>query len=170
MPGAARPFLACLAGLALVACATEPMPQRGQEGGLDRAIQQPMRDLSLIRDQPPPSLVRAAADPYDVSDAETCAQETRELDELDAALGPDLQPGGEKEKGLITAGGLASDLVGGAVGLPFRGVLRTVTGAEQRDRRLRAAVLAGMVRRGFLKGRMSLMKCPAATAPARAQP
>jgi hypothetical protein len=146
------------------------MPQRGQEGGVDRAIQQPMRDLSLIRDQPPASLVRAAAAPYDVSDAATCGQASRELDELDAALGPDLQAGGDEDEGQINVGGLASDLVSGAVGLPFRGIVRTVTGAEQRDRRLREAVLAGMVRRGFIKGRMSLMNCPAATAKAGASP
>ena len=36
--------------------------------------------------------------------------------------------------------------------LPFRGILREVTGAAENDRALRAAYTAGMVRRGFLKG------------------
>ncbi|HSF11433.1 MAG TPA: hypothetical protein VLA50_00535, partial [Erythrobacter sp.] len=36
--------------------------------------------------------------------------------------------------------------------LPFRGILREVTGAASNDRELRAAYTAGMVRRSFLKG------------------
>lgn len=161
-----------LALLALGACASQPMPKPGQEDGMSRAVQQPMRDLSLIRDQAPPALRRAIAQPYDKDEIKTCAQVIHEIAELDDALGPDLKPG-DKPGGGLSIGGLAGDLVGGAIGLPFRGVIRHVTGAEQRDRELRSAVLAGMVRRGFLKGRLTEMACeaPAASpaAPAVAQ-
>ena len=35
-----------------------------------------------------------------------------------------------------------------------------MTGAAQRDRELKAAILAGMVRRGFLKGRLGAACAP----------
>jgi hypothetical protein len=115
---------------------------------------QPFRDLSLVREVAPEVLQRAAAGPYDVARIASCAAAQAEVADLDAALGPDLEPDG-KASGL-TVQGLAADLLGGAIGLPFRGVVRHLTGAEQRDQALRAAVLAGMVRRGFLKGRMAV--------------
>lgn len=162
-----RPHLVpcLLTVLALGACASQPMPKPGQEDGMSRAVQQPMRDLSIIRDRAPPALLRAVAQPYDKDEIRTCPQVIHELAELDAALGPDLKPGDKPGSGL-SMGGLAADLVGGAVGLPFRGVVRQMTGAEQRDRELRAAVLAGMVRRGFLKGRLAEMSCQAPSTPA----
>jgi hypothetical protein len=116
------------------------------------AIRQPMRDLSLIRDQSPATLQAAVQGPYAYDRAATCAALAREIAALDAVLGPDVDLPSEA-KGLGDS--LAADLIGGAFGLPYRGILRTVTGAAQRDRDLKAAILAGMVRRGFLKGRQS---------------
>lgn len=166
--------LASLAALSLAACATQaPAPSGSPDMG--HAIQQPMRDLSLIQEQAHPALKHAVADPYATAGVSECAETIHEIALLDTALGPDLKPGGEKAKGMIEPDSLAVDLVQGAVGFPFRGVVRTVTGADRRDRELRAAVLAGMVRRGFLKGRLSEMTCapaapPAAHAPTSATP
>jgi hypothetical protein len=36
--------------------------------------------------------------------------------------------------------------------IPFRGLVREVTGAAPNDRRMNAAVDAGLARRGFLRG------------------
>jgi len=36
--------------------------------------------------------------------------------------------------------------------IPFRGILREVSGASEHQRRIRAAIQAGLARRGFLKG------------------
>lgn len=145
-------FGAALIGLgACAATVRGPSPEP-----VGSAFQQPFRDLSLIRDLIPESLQRAAEAPYALQEKETCKSLSEEVAALDVALGPDLD--GSKAQG-DTAGGLAGALIGGAVGLPFRGIVRRVTGAEQRDRALKAAVLAGMVRRGFLKGRASLI-CP----------
>jgi len=149
---------AALVALTLAACASQPMARPGEDNGMGRAVQQPIRDLSLIREQAPPVLLHAVATPYDREQMNTCASVIHEIAELDDVLGPDLQPGAKPGSGLSVSG-LASDLVGGAVGLPFRGIVRQVTGAEERDRNLRAAVLAGMVRRGFLKGRLAEMTC-----------
>lgn len=147
-----------LLGLTLSACATRPMPKPGEEGGIDRAVGQPFRDLSLIREVAPEPLTRAAAAPYDTAKIADCAAARAEVAELNDALGPDLSA--DPQAGRLTVQGLAGDLVGGAIGLPFRGIVRMVTGAEDREQALRAAVLAGMVRRGFLKGRMGAMGCP----------
>lgn len=155
-----------MAVLALGACASQPMAKPGSEDGMSRAVQQPMRDLSIVRDQAPPALLRAVAQPYDRDEVKTCPQVIHEIAELDAALGPDLQPGA-KPGSSLSVSGLAGDVIGGAIGLPFRGILRQVTGAEQHDKDLRAAVLAGMVRRGFLKGRLAEMTCAAAPAVAQ---
>lgn len=152
-----------LALLALGACASQPMPAPGHEEGVERAISQPLRDLSLIREVAPDVLLRAAVSPYGAASIKDCGDARAAVAELDAVLGPDLTPNA-KSAG-FTAEGLAGDLVGGAIGLPFRGVVRMVTGADERDKALRSAILAGMVRRGFLKGRMSAMGCPLPSPP-----
>ena len=131
-----------------------PSPQAPPNVG--RSLVQPLRDLSLIREAAPEVLVRAAAAPYSVEGVADCPEALAEIRRLDLALGPDLAPA---KAGGLSVGGLAADLVGGAVGLPFRGVVRTLSGAQAREATLRAAVLAGMVRRGFLKGRLERMGC-----------
>lgn len=152
--------VAALAGLSLLAgCATQPMARPGADSDLGRAAVQPLHDLSVIRETAPEVLLRAAVAPYDLTHASDCPSLQTELRALDDALGPDLTPNG-KTAG-VTVGGLAADLVAGVVGLPFRGVVRWASGARSREAGLKAAVLAGMVRRGFLKGRQGLMACEA---------
>ncbi|MFI4950598.1 MAG: hypothetical protein ACHP7A_06130 [Caulobacterales bacterium] len=141
--------LLCCALLGLAACATTAKPGAAPDP-MGTALQQPMRDLSLIRDQVPPTLLAAAAAPYNFDPAVDCEGLAREIATLDAVLGPDVD---ESAAGRKSSGGLAGDLLSGALGLPYRGIVRTVTGAAQRARELKAASLAGMVRRGFLQGR-----------------
>jgi len=145
----------------LSGCATEPMPSPQAGPDVGRSLGQPLRDLSLIREAAPDVLLRAASGPYALEGVADCEGARAEVERLDLALGPDLEPApeaGARASG-VSVGGLAADLVGGAVGLPFRGVVRRVTGAQAREAALRAAVLAGMVRRGFLKGRLERMAC-----------
>lgn len=153
-------LIALLPTLILGACATRPMPPPRQSDGLERAVEQPIRDLSLLRDEAPLSLRQAWADPYRSAPEDNCASVRAEINELDAALGPDIGAA-EKAASEMSAKRLASGAVESAVALPFRGVIRTVSGAERRDHALRAAVSAGMVRRGFLKGRQLAMACGA---------
>lgn len=149
--------LAC--GLAGCATTTQTSSERGADA-VSGAVSQPFRDLSLIRKAVPEVLARAAADPYATTTPLDCDAVAREIGELDAILGPDLKAGG-KDKG-----GDAFDIVSGALGsafdLPFRGVVRKVSGAEKRDRDAARAVLSGMVRRGFLKGQALTAGCPPA--------
>lgn len=146
--------------MTLAACASRPMPPPQPQPGLDvsRSLDQPFRDLSLIREVAPDVLVQAAAQPYDLTGLTNCPGLAAELARLDDALGPDLKPGAPSTA--VSVQGLAADLVSGAVGLPFRGIVRRVSGAQAREDALRAAVLAGMVRRGFLKGRAGALGCP----------
>jgi len=133
--------------------------QAAEPGSVGRAVAQPLHDLSLMRDKSPEILKRAAEAPYDVSLVTDCPLIGQEISDLDAVLGPDLDELSEK-KG-TTVHSMAADLIGGVVKLPFRGIVRRVTGAQAREESIRAAVLAGMVRRAFLKGRLSQMACPA---------
>lgn len=146
-------LLVCVATLSSqVALAAEP-------ADIGRAVGQPFRDLSLIQDKLAEPLKRAAENPYDLSRAGDCAQIRQEIADLNTALGPDLDEAAEKKTG-VTVDSVAADLIGGVVKLPFRGLLRRMSGAQAREEAMRAAVLAGMVRRGFLKGRLSQQVCP----------
>jgi hypothetical protein len=145
---------ALLACAALSACATERTPTTGQ--GVGGAVQQPLRDLSVIREVAPEPLKAAVTAPYSTDALADCVAIAIELEKLNAALGPDVDTLGQKQG---QAEGLAADMIRGTLSLPFRGVVRTLTGAQQREAQMRAAVTAGMVRRGFVKGRASAMGC-----------
>ncbi len=146
--------VALLAGVA--ACAT-PGRERSRDP-VGAALEQPMRDLSLMQDAAPSEAIRRAVTaPYDVEGLSDCRAIQTELAALDAVLGGDIDAPAALQNG---SGQLAAGVIGSVFTLPFRGVVRQVTGAHQRDRARAAAILAGMVRRGFLKGRATLA-CPA---------
>jgi hypothetical protein len=114
-------------------------------------LEEPLRDLGLIQELAPEVLSRAVEQPYRVPS--DCAALRTELAMLDAVLGPDVDaagPGGERFDVL-------GELFGFVPGIPFRNVVRLLTGADARDRTVRQAVSAGLVRRGFLKGRASAL-------------
>ena len=144
------------AGLAGAAAAEPAKPSVVGE-----AVTQPLRDLSLMHEDPAAVLMAARAAPYATPQPATCAALAPRIAELDLALGHDL----DDPSSLNSLDNMAGALVGGAirdaVGLPFRGVLRRLSGAEARDRELRAYVLAGIVRRAFLKGVAQANNCPA---------
>jgi hypothetical protein len=118
-------------------------------------LEQPFRDLGVIRDKAPEVLRKGLDDPYGpLGDCQSLADE---IAVLDAALGPDIDQRAKDGKGA----GVAGDLISGVIGLPFRGVVRQISGAAKRDRELRAAILSGMVRRAYVKGARQGMGCPA---------
>ena len=64
-------------------------------------------------------------------------------------LGADFRPGNRPAKRSVAKiGGTA--VVNSLI--PFRGVVREISGAAAADRRLQAATDAGIARRGFLRG------------------
>lgn len=109
----------------------------------------PVTDLNLKKDEIPSVLLAARADPYASVGIRNCRDIQSAIAPLDAALGPDMDVY-EEEGERISAGAVAKSVV--ASFIPFRGILRELTGAADHKREFEAAIYAGAVRRGFLKG------------------
>lgn len=122
-------------------------------------ITQPARDVGVSRTVIPPLLVKAADDPYGLSGLKTCRQIGTAVRELDDVLGPDFTA--HKAYKENRAGKLAKE--GGETVInsliPFRGLVREVTGAAPAERRREAAIAVGYARRGFLRGVMQGKGC-----------
>ena len=73
----------------------------------------------------------------------------REIAKLDTALGEDYDLAG-KEKTGMSGKKVAKGVVGSFI--PFRGLVREVSGAAGDKRKAEAAVRAGIARRAYLKG------------------
>lgn len=109
----------------------------------------PTTDLNLTKQEIPQLLLRARNDPYEMTGISQCRQITAAILELDEWLGPDIDlPQAERDR--ITAGRAAKAVVGHLI--PFRGLIREVSGANKHEEQMNAAIQAGFVRRGFLKG------------------
>ncbi len=159
-------LLLALLCAALAACAT-PSSQR-----LGSIAATPINDLNLNDTAIPPILVLAKAQPYATPPDLRCAPLLAELALFDAVLGPDLdapEPAVETGTG-ARAASVVGDAALGAVqrtvegAIPLRGWLRKLSGAERRSREVAAAITAGSVRRGFLKGVALARACAVAPA------
>jgi len=101
----------------------------------------------------PEKLKAIQDDPYSLAGLGKCAAIIREVQELNAVLGPDVNERVDKslaKKREETAGRVAGTVAGSVI--PFGGLIGEVTGANAERRRYAEAVYAGTVRRGFLKG------------------
>ncbi len=161
------PALACLS---LTACATAgaaPPPGRVQttdqinKGSVTGAVTAPARDLNMLRTKIPQVLLDALEDPYKRPDPATCTEIIAQVRPLYEALGADIDDpasGGDErdliDKGRDAAEDTALGFVAGAAQdlIPLRGWVRRLSGAERHDRLVRAAITAGGIRRGYLKG------------------
>ncbi|MBI5940230.1 MAG: hypothetical protein HY859_07375 [Caulobacterales bacterium] len=164
MPGLPFPIIAVALALGVTACATTgEKPARTPPGQVEGAMNRPLTDLGIVRTTIPEALQTAVAAPYAVANPTDCPILSAEIARLDEALGPDLDSERAKSEGV------ASEMLLGAfqsaLDLPYRGILRRLTGAEKRDRARTTAVLAGMVRRAWLKGLARNANCPAPPAP-----
>lgn len=116
----------------------------------------PLRDLNVVRAKIPEVLIQALADPYARPPRSfKCAALIAMVRPLDEALGPDIDvvlPGDENlmDRGKSTALGVAADFASDAI--PFRGWVRKLSGAEAHDKLVQSAIIAGNVRRAYLKG------------------
>ncbi|MEQ1608856.1 MAG: hypothetical protein ABL956_07815 [Hyphomonadaceae bacterium] len=113
---------------------------------------QPFRDISWMREEPPEILKRAVVDPYRFAADVPCDELSSEIATFDVLLGPDVDAYDVNDDSGSDAGSLAVDAVAGSFGLPFRGVFRWISGADQRAKVLADAILSGVARRSFLKG------------------
>lgn len=167
----AIPLLTCarngaLAALALGLCA---FPALAQDDPLDpdpsaRDIAlTPLGDLNLERDQVPQLLLDARAAPYDDSGLDDCNDVRRLVGDLDAILGDDYDTLAPTDRD-VSAANIAQRVVGSFI--PFRGIIREISGANEYERDFREAIAAGMMRRAYLKGRGQAMGCPYPASPA----
>jgi len=153
-------FILALAVLSLSACATQKEQDR-----IEEISKTPLRDLNISKVEIPGVLRDAMGNPYKSPADRSCPALQAQVADLDEELGPDLDVPEEKlsnmEKGREAlsnaATGALQNTVEGAI--PFRGWLRKLSGAERQSRHAQAAVLAGKVRRGYLKGIMASTSC-----------
>jgi hypothetical protein len=101
-------------------------------------------------------LLVAAQDPYARPRPATCAGLLAQVRELNEVLGADLdEPASTDQRDLAERSqGLAIDVLSSTARgfIPMRYWIRRLTGAEQHDREVAAAITAGNVRRAYLKG------------------
>lgn len=134
--------------------------QLGREGVMKGVVEQPFRDFNLMRSKIPPVLLAAEADAYERPSPSTCAGISFQIKRLDDALGPDLdEPVSTEHPGLLARGGgqarnagLDAMRTGVQSQIPFDGVIRVLSGAQHHDHEVMAAIQAGAIRRGYLKG------------------
>lgn len=148
---AALPVLALLASPAAGQNKSDNADARvtGQDISAQDVVTTPATDLNLKKDEIPALLLTAQQRPYTLGGLDTCRQLTAAIGELDAVLGDDVdvpQEGGRR----VQPGRVAQSVVGSLI--PFRGLIREISGANAHDRALQQAVVAGVARRSFLKG------------------
>lgn len=137
-----------------------PPPAAQQARELDKPITQdnvgakdvaltPLSDLNLKKDDIPQLLLDAQDDPYDLAGLRTCPLIANEVTKFDRVLGEDLDISDATVRRMST-GRAAQEALGSFI--PFRGVIREISGANSQQRKIQAAIVAGTARRSFLKG------------------
>lgn len=137
----------------------------GTAAGAWDAVNMPLEDLNLERRPIPEQLQKIVKDPYALPPQMLCAGIRKEIAELDALLGPDVctpgnptgmivsRKGEYVEKGANAAREQAVGMVRSRADvIPFRSVVRYVSGADRHAKAVEQAYQAGKLRRAFLKG------------------
>lgn len=122
----------------------------------EKIVTQPARDVGIEKAKISELLLEAAKDPYATAGTERCAQISAAIAALTGVIGPDFSTTpNEKKPNIAALGGAA--VVNSLI--PFRGIVREVSGASAQERRENAAIDAGIARRGFLRGLKLARKC-----------
>jgi hypothetical protein len=137
--------------LGLLIAATPVVAQPKQTTGqvVGDVATTPLQDVNIKKKRIPEVLELARGDPYSSTGLSKCGSINSAIAALTAQLGPDFDSPEEHGKRL-SAGGVAKGVVQSLI--PFRGVIREVSGAAGAQREWDAAVDAGIARRGFLRG------------------
>lgn len=141
-----------------------PVAAQKKDNSIERAAMQPLRDTRIKEDKIPDILLLAVSAPYSSANTRNCASIAREVDKLTAVLGQDVDAPA-KRKG--EAAEIAAAATRGVVSsfIPGLGLVRVITGADKAQRRAEAAVYAGAIRRGYLKGLGLSKGCKPSAAP-----
>jgi hypothetical protein len=147
---------------ATVLSAQQPSRSTAEQVGdtAGRVVTQPLQDLNVSGNNIPPELQAIIDRPYDISMLRTCADKRKAVAELTKVLGPDIDSPQATARGqspsefaLGAAESAATSLI------PGRSLIRKVSGADAAERRLRAAILAGQLRRAYIRGNARGTNC-----------
>ncbi len=156
----------------LAALSAAPQPLRAATPNVEQplvdhvehAVTQPGRDVNLKKDKIPARLLEIQKAPYDLSNIGSCRTITSEIISLRSVLGPDVNEDprlSRAEKRERSVSRVAGGIIGGLI--PFRGIVREVSGANAAELRYQRAMAAGFARRSFLKGMAHSKGCKADT-------
>lgn len=159
-------FLACLMAGSVATHAKDNEVVRDREPDMGDVAVTPLTDLNISKDQVPEVLLAAVENPYGNEGLDECGTIGLAIAELDAVLGYDYDIEAAK-RDRISEGRIAKKVVGSFI--PFRGIIREISGAADHERQFEAAIMAGMVRRGYLKGLGEASGCPYPSRPAFTQ-
>ena len=157
-----RPIITTMALTLLLSGTAIAQEQEKKDDTLDKAGQiatQPGRDVGLDKKEIPPVLQKAVENPYAQPASRSCKGLNVGLGELNAVLGEDFTAGREANENRT---GKIAEAVGKTIVnslIPFRGLVREISGAAPAERRLQAAVTAGIARRGYLRGLAAAKGC-----------
>ena len=146
----------CVSAASAQETATPPKPVTDKTVTASDVVTTPISDLNLKKQEVPPLLISAVASPYSLAGMTSCKRLADAVKALDAVLGDDLDLP-QVASNRLKAGKVAQSVVGNFI--PFRGVIREISGATEHDRRLQAAIFAGEARRAFLKGVGQQRRC-----------
>jgi hypothetical protein len=144
----------CLMALAIAGCTTS------HKDTMSDVATSPLQDINVVHAKIPKVLADARRWPYLIPSDLSCEALAKDVKALDAVLGPDIDvPPSESNPSLLQRGATAagSEAVGAMKGaaqdvVPFRHWVRQLSGAERYSKKVAAAIIAGSVRRSFLKG------------------
>jgi hypothetical protein len=157
-----KPMKTIVAGMLLPFLLSGAALAQDKPNTLDKAgniATQPVRDLGIDKDEISEVLQEAAENPYAPLPSPRCGGLNVALGELNAVLGEDFTVGAETNE---DRAGKIAEVVGRSIVnslIPLRGLLREISGAAPAERRLQAAVTAGIARRGYLRGLASAKGC-----------
>ena len=161
------PAAAALAVTLATALAAGPV-RADDDRTITSIAESPLSDVNLKKKHIPQILVAAQIAPYATAGLTNCAKIGAAVTSLDAVLGRDLDApdfGKKHSEGHELAMDAGQDTINSLI--PGRFIIRRLTGAEAAQRKAVAAVYAGSVRRGFLKGLGEAKRCTPPAAPHR---
>lgn len=150
-----------LAGPALAQ--TEPSKTQQIEQDAATVAKSPLKDVGVVKDKIPQVLIDARTGTYVLPSPLTCKTIFDAVDALDAELAPDLDAPSTQIKSGMSATEIGETVVHGLT--PLRSWVRKLSGAEKNANEVQAAIMAGSIRRGYLKGLGLQLGCKPPAAP-----
>lgn len=150
--------------LLIAALATAPVAA-AEERTAASIAESPLTDVNLKKKHIPPLLLAAKEHPYATAGMTDCSKIGAAVRDLDGVLGRDLDVPvtGKPNEGRELAMDAGQDTINSLI--PGRFIIRRISGVYAAQRKAVAAIYAGSVRRGFLKGLGEAKGCAPPAAP-----